>query len=171
MSMDINVYIDDFTNITKEGCEEYLLQFWLKAQVHPKVEFVTSEGFVPFRVEYISVDMLKNKAYITGFEIYIDKYDYKQIIKDEIKPLINHKADELLKRCNYEITLSFHEFHEGLIALAFASYLAETGNGVICYTTSGEYLYENIKQKSLEEVGAFFKELDPDTLHLFDGWH
>ena len=197
MSMDLSVNIKDFTNITKEGCEKYLLQFGLKVLVHPEIDFETHTGFLPFKIEFPDVAKLKGKEFLTGFEFYTDEYDYTKRLDDikaltaetnppkrkgimglfnkkapsnEIIHIINPKADERLKKCKYDVTLCFHEMHEGVIATAFAAYLAEMADGVIFDCCSGEFLYENINQKSHEDIKSFVSELELKSLHLFEKW-
>jgi len=90
--------------------------------------------------------------------------------------VINEEADKLLKNCGYQIHLKVNKSIDSfrpIMALAFASYLAEKCNGVICDTYSGEYYYNNVKQVISEQIQELFKALAPNKLlsHPFESWH
>ena len=82
MSMDMIVYIQGFNEISKEGCEKYLEQFGIQAQAHPETNFQTDTGFLPFKVEFPFIENLKGSAFLSGFEIFPDTYDYQQDLKE-----------------------------------------------------------------------------------------
>ena len=185
MSDDIYVYIKDFNNTSREGCEKYLLQFNIKAQLHPNVKFETQAGFMPFKVELPTIDDLKGKEFISGFEIFTGEYDYQSELQEIIKPrskkakkkdiqefVVNETVDNLLKTCNYDVSLVTHScLLEGIMALAFASYLAESCNGVICDPQSGEYYHENLKQKMSGWIKQLMDALKLEALHPFEGFY
>ena len=85
MSINMIVYIKDFKNITKEDCEKYLTQFGIKAQVHPETDFETKTGFLPFKVEFPLCDQIKGKAFMSGFEMYPEVYNYQQELREKNK--------------------------------------------------------------------------------------
>ena len=185
MSVDIHAYIKDFNNATREGCEQYLLQqFNIKAQVHPESDFETDSGFLPFKVEFPAIDDLKGKEFISGFEIFTGEYDYQSELqeinkscskiakkKDFQEFVVNEEVDNLLKTCNYDVTLVTHSCCcEAIMASAFASYLAETCNGVICDPQSGKYYHKNLKQETFGWIKQLMDGLKLDELHPFEGF-
>lgn len=94
--------------------------------------------------------------------------------KEEKKHIINAEADELLKECGCILNLCVHgeDSFEPILALAFASYLAENCNGVIYDPQSERSYYKNIHQKISALIKECFDELTPDTLlsHPFEEW-
>ena len=166
--MQIIAYIKNFGEISKENCEKYLLQFGIKAQIHPEIDFETDSGFMPFKVEFPAIDALKDGVFLSGFEIYTDVYKYQK--KMFQKFIVNPEIDDVLKSCGYSISLVYHDCAEGVMALAFASYLAESGNGIVHEVESGEYYYQEIRRRVYEDIKDFFDILEPDVLTPFEGW-
>jgi hypothetical protein len=202
MSWDLRVYIDDIKKISKDNCENYLQQFGIQAQMHPETNFETDSGFLPFKVEFQSIDFLVGQTFISGFEIYSGSFDYwddliemnclrsitqkpkgllglfrkkaNEESNDVIEHIINPDADDILKECKYQMTLSvgFDDSFAPILALAFATYLVEISDGVICDIYSGEYFYENVKGKMTETINGLYDELSPNNLksHSFQKW-
>ncbi|MCL2865861.1 MAG: hypothetical protein FWE25_10010 [Lachnospiraceae bacterium] len=79
MSMDMIVYIQSFENITVKDYEAYLRQFAMQAKIQSDMHFdVHTSGFFPFKVEFPNIESLKTGKFISGFEFYVDDYDYVQ---------------------------------------------------------------------------------------------
>ena len=166
--MQVIAYIKNFSGISKENCEKYLLQFGIKAQIHPEANFEADSGFMPFKVEFPAIDALNDGVFLSGFEIYTDVYKYHK--KMFQKFIVNPEIDDVLKSCVYSISLVYHDCAEGIIALAFASYLAESDNGVVHEAESGEYYCQGIRGRISEHIKVFFDILEPDVLTPFEGW-
>ena len=200
MSFDINVYVNDIKNISRADCEKYMQQFGIMAEIHPESNFTTDSGFLPFKVEFSSHDFIKNKTFLSGFEMFSDAYDYAQnlsSIKEILlkkssgifglfkkkantpasnseRYIINPNIDSLLKDCKYIITMHLQSDNsfEPILALAFALYLAENCNGVIVYSHSDEYFDSNNKHEVFDQINEFFSELTPENLVCtpFEKW-
>ena len=200
MSFDINVYVDDIRNASKADCERYIQQFGIITQIHPESNFETASGFWPFKMECTTHDFLKGKAFLSGFELFTDSYDYEQELhsikelllkkssgifslfkkktntpaEDSKLYIVNPDVDKLLKDCRHIITmyLQSDDSFEPILALAFASYLVETCNGVIVYSHSDEYFDGNNIQEVFGQINEFLSELTSDTLVCtpFEEW-
>ena len=82
--------------------------------------------------------------------------------------------NDLLKKCSHVVALdiSTNDSFEPILAPAFASYLVESCDGVICYPHSDEYFYESNKQEIFDQINDFLDELRPENLvsHPFEKW-
>jgi hypothetical protein len=178
------------------------MHFGIQAELHPETNLETDFGFVPIKAEFSSIPFLKGQVFLSGFEIYSGDYDYNEELewskklenftkksskasdlfeekfnlsddKNEIYS-INSEADVLLKKCHYSITFCVKsgDSFESVLALAVAAYIAETCNGVIQDTYSGNSYYKNIRQAISDLIKEQFDELTPDTLlsHPFEEW-
>ena len=200
MSMDIDVFVDDIRNASKTDCESYMQQFGIMAQIHPESNFETDSGFLPMKVEFPSVGFLKGKTFLSGFECASSAYDYEceiRVIKEALskksgglfgffkkkadvtadEPEIYIKSrdtDALLKQCRHTVTLYLGsgDSFEPILALAFALYLVENCNGVMCYSFSDECFDSSNKREVSDQIGEFFDELTPENLvcHPFEKW-
>ena len=200
MSMDIHIFIDDIRNASSADCVKYIQQFDIIAQIHPESDFETNSGFLPFRVEFPSCDFLKGKTFLSGFEMSTETHDYEydlQNTKDTLSKkangifrifkkkenvankdseifVVNPRIDELLKKCGHTVFLDISsvDSFEPILALAFASYLAENCNGIIYYPHSDEYFDKDSIQEVFKHISVFISELSPDSLvcHEFENW-
>lgn len=185
MSIEVNIFINDIKNISKETCEQYLSLFNMKVQIHPDIEFETHTGFLPFKVEFTSKDVLQDQVFLSGFEFYSETYEYAKALSDikkrgirrlfsKTKYIINADADKLLNECSHLILLQFGsgDSFEPILALAFSSYLADTCNGVVYDCQSGDYYFSNVRQEISEQIEVLFDLITPDTRlsHSFDEW-
>ena len=202
MSMEITVYIEDFNDITREGCEKYLENFGIRAQIDPEANFQVSTGFLPIKVEFPFIEQLSEKEFISGFEMFQDTFSYEQELQ-EINESQDHCAnkfthttclnkaansqtaetpsgdkvfiadsdiDAVLIRCRYRLDMYYHNMDELVLALAVASYLAETRNGVVHDPQTGDYYYFDIKQRLSEYIEEALDSIELDGLHPFEDW-
>lgn len=94
VSWDLTVYVSNMNNITKEACESHMLQFGIRAQIHPEIEFATAFGFVPFKVEFPSVNFLCGQTFLSGFELSSDSFNYLDDLNETAR-----LRDDKAKKC------------------------------------------------------------------------
>ena len=170
-----------------------------------KFDLKKDDGFLPIKLKVengnskqydkIEFDIL------TGFEIYFNDYDYeeelaknrkyeklsekksffsklfgkREIEKSENNYLENEEIDQILKKCNKDIFITFKSQNKSelRVSLLFATILAELTNGIILDPQNGRYLNgkEALKTFALEidEYENSFTEKE-FTVNKFENW-
>jgi len=151
MSFDLNIYL--------ENIDDSIIAEWIKelnkldmiCEIYPGFSFMNYSGFVPFKIniQRNTKKELMNCDYLTGFEIYINKFKLSENIESLKRTslfgrLFSKKnadiyfaspdIDKKLKLCKKVITFNFGSFDtlEFRIALLSAAILSKLKNG-LCY--------------------------------------
>ena len=193
MSLNINVYTENLSDELIPKILKRLNEFEMEVEVHPEFSFETQEGFLPFKFSLKNphLEILKNKKLMSGFEIFIDNYDF-YAEKESVKPKLSF-FDKILGKKQIEIEIAEPEIEKRLekckksvnfvwhsgdsFELRFASLtsaiLTELTNGVCTYPAD-DIWYENINiveeaYKEIKEYELTIKERDLQ-FHEFEGW-
>lgn len=200
MALDLIVYTKDSNESLIEKIEKRFSDFDMKLKFHPDFKFDKNSdtGFCPFRLEILNdqsghyVDF--QKPLMTGFEIYFDSYEYTKpstnqekksffgkLFGSKTKPqqttefVVNDDIDAYLKKCNEQITISWHTGPELRVSLFFATFLAELTNGIILDLRCDDYFVPNrainvFPSEILDYEKSFSKEDYLSKLHEFKEW-
>ncbi len=175
MSIEINVFINDIHAIKRDQLEGYCNLKGIDTEVYPKFDIDRQTGFLPFRLQTGLIDKsLEDKQFLTGFELYIDPYDYEKEFKlNDNDYIYDRKVDSILKECPYVMTISMsaQDSFEPLIAYAFCGYIAQHCRGIIFDCGSGEIVEDT--DKVISDIVEFLKEQyrKKELLtHPFEGW-
>lgn len=172
MSLDINVYTENLSDRLIPKISERLNEFDMKVEIHPEFSFETQTGFLPFKfsLNNTSFDILKNQTLISGFEMYIDHYDFKSERKGTqpktnlIKKIFQKQntietatseIENKLEKCTKVLTFlwSAGDTFELRFALLVSAIITELTNGVMYYPAD-DYWYEDE-----DIVGTAFKDI------------
>jgi hypothetical protein len=193
MSLNINVYTENLSDELIPKIVKRLNEFEMEVEVHPEFSFETQEGFLPikFRLKNPHLEILKNKKLISGFEIYIDNYDFNAE-KESLKPkltflekIFRKKQNEIeiekpeiekrLEKCKKSVNFIWHtgDSFELRFASLTSSILTELTNGVCTYPADDIwYENKNIVEEAYKEIKEYeltIKERDL-LFHEFEGW-
>ncbi|WJS96480.1 hypothetical protein NYQ10_08455 [Flavobacterium johnsoniae] len=185
MSLDINVYVEDLSDSIIPEILKRLNDFDMKVKIHPDFSFQTQTGFLPFKftLQNSKFDILKDKELLSGFELYIDDYNFEEEKKHHrFKKNIFQKAfnkqtetEKRLSKCTKFLNFNWHldNTFELRFALLTSAIITEITNGVRYYPVD-DYWYENknIVNQTFEDVKDFESSISHDRLrfHEFDGW-
>lgn len=182
MSLDIIVYARQVNDDLIPKIVKRLNEFDMICEIHPEFSFNTQDGFLPFKFKLTNpqFEILKDKWLLSGFEIYIDEFDFqKELInvqpkvsfwnklinnKAAQKPLVSDIIDARLKDCNKSITFVWHgveSFDQRFVTLTSAI-LTELVNGVCTYPAD-DIWYEN--DGFVESTWAEIKDYENTSLN------
>lgn len=182
MSLDIIVYARQVNDDLIPKIVKRLNEFEMICEIHPEFSFNTQDGFLPFKFKLTNpqFEILKDKWLLSGFEIYIDEFDFhKELMnvqpklsfwnklinnKTAQKPLVNDIIDARLKDCNKSITFIWHgaeSFDQRFVTLTSAI-LTELVNGVCTYPAD-DIWYEN--NGFVESTWAEIKDYENTSLN------
>lgn len=191
--LELCVYLKSVSDDGIRKWEERFQDAKMKVNIHPDFSFSNQFGFLPFKIHFDEPDisLLKDKDWISGFEMYIDDFNFEDIkkrgaakksflkslfslSKDEFV-FVNKEVDSILSECKKQITLRWGTLDTLEFRMAFlsAAILPEIFGGV-CYDPQedrwdyGEGLFE----KFLSEVNSFESDIKPIRwkLHEFEKW-
>ncbi len=115
MSLDIAVYTRHLSDDLIPKIQKRLNDFEMTCEIHPKFSFSDQTGFLPFKFQLTNppFEKLRDKVLMSGFELYIDDFDFEQEKKkiqpkpsfmDKLtgkkiadRPLVNDEVDQRLK--------------------------------------------------------------------------
>jgi hypothetical protein len=194
MSLEVffNMDVNDFS---KTDCEKYMSHLGFKVQIAPDFDIKKYRGWLPIKIEFLSCEILKGKAYVCGFGFYSAGYEFLYDYNDALNRskeaewcffglfrnknyvpvdeseifVYNKQVDEVLEECIYSFTMEGYSRNplDPIVALLFASYFAENFNGAICGETTDEYFYGSVD--ALVKINERINCLTPeDIINLND---
>ena len=187
MSMDYYVYLKSLDNFFAEECKKFFLNYDMKADIYPDFDINTQSGFLPFKLELLADDApLKGKELLTGFEFYLDDYDYETELKElqprglkalfkKVKYVYNETIDEKVKQCKYQISLCCGPAaFEVSAALIFAAYLVKNCGGAFYETQINQFILDPEHESfgyftSVKELNDYYQSAECEV-HLFEKW-
>ena len=193
MSLEINVYAEKLSDELIPKIVKRLNEFDMDIEIHPNFSFETQVGFLPFKFSFKNphLEILKNKKLISGFEIYIDNYDFEKE-KKSLNPKLNF-FEKILKKKKVEIEIAKPEIENRLrnckkvinfnwssndtIEMRFAvltsSIITELTDGV-CHFPSSDFWYENknIVVEAFKQIKEHESEITENRIryHEFEKW-
>ncbi|WP_266205435.1 hypothetical protein [Pontibacter kalidii] len=193
MSLDINVYTKNLSDNIIPQIVKRLNDYEMVVEVHPDFSFDDQTGFLPFKFRLTNppLDVLNDKALISGFELYIDDFNLQEE-KEKLKPKLSF-IDKLKGKKTIEIPFASPEIEDRLknydkvitfvwhagdsFELRFASLtsaiLTELTNG-ICYYPADDIWYETkgIVEETYKEIRAYEQSLKGKEIkyHEFEEW-
>jgi hypothetical protein len=180
---------DDATKKWERRFEDAKMQ----VEIHPEFSFSSHSGFLPFKIKVDTSpdNPLYNKVWLSGFEIYIDDYNF-EYVKNEAQPkksflkslfkekepafvLVDQEIDSILSNCTKEITLGWgvQDTLEFRMACLSAAIILEIFGGVCYDPQEGQwYKSEGLFEKFINEVNVYEDQLKPRewNLHEFEKW-
>ncbi|WP_338841265.1 hypothetical protein [Flavobacterium ginsenosidimutans] len=185
MSLDMNVFVEDLSDSIIPEILKRLNDFDMKVEIHPDFSFQTQTGFLPFKftLENSKFDILKDKELLSGFELYIDDYDFQkekkhlQSKKNLFQKIFNKQTEteKRLSKCTKVLNFNWHLdiTFELRFVLLTSAIITEITNGVR-HDPATDYWYENknIVKEAFEDVEKFELSVSHDRLrfHEFEGW-
>ncbi len=193
MSLEITVYAKELNDALIPLIQKRLNDFEMSCEIHPGFSFADQTGFLPFKFKLTNppFDILKTKELISGFELYIEDFDFETEkanvqhkptlverwlkVKQEDVPLVNETIDNRLKNCKKTATFIWHvaDSFEVRFATLTSAILTELTNGVCTYTAENIW-YENegFVETTWQEVKDYENTLKERTLkfHEFEKW-
>ena len=194
MSLEITVYANQLSDDYIPRIIARLNDFEMVCEVHPDFSFSGQTGFVPFKYRLTNppFEILRDKELMTGFEMYINDFDYERE-RTELKPtrsfigrllgkkqadqpLFDSEIDKRVKDCKKAISFVWHvaDSFELRFASLTSAILTELTDGVCTYPADNIwYENENLVEKTWQEINHFettlLKERDL-KFHAFEGW-
>lgn len=194
MSLEFNVYVNHIDDSIIPKWIALMNQRDMRCEIHPDFSFENHSGFLPFKIELINPKnpILKNKEFLTGFEFYLDNFNFDidinpQVPENNILKKIFRKPKkeaacigkegivEKLKDCNKVLTFtwgSVDTFELRMASLSTAIIVMIT-NGVCCYPNDNLwYDSETIYDDFYKEVIEYEDSLNPEDwrTHPFEAW-
>jgi hypothetical protein len=195
MSQSIDVYCKSLSADLVPKMVKRLNDFDMVVEVHPDFSFNQQEdsGFLPFKFRFKDThfNILKDKNFKSGFEIYIHDFDLektkvdlqpKQSLFDKLlgrqKTVVEYARPEIEKRlidCTKVVSFVWNsgDSFEFRFAFLASAILTELTNGV-CNDPANDIWYDNnyIVEQAYRESSAFEQTIKETELrfHEFDGW-
>ena len=193
MSLDLNVYVEKLSDELIPKIVKRLNNFEMNVEIHPDFSFETQEGFLPFKFSLKNphLEILKERKLISGFEIYIDNYDF-DAEKESLKPKLSFfekilgrkqinveiaepEVEKRLQKCTKVVNFVWHsaDSFELRFASLTSAILAELTNGVCCYPADDIwYENKNIVEKAYKEIKEYESTIKERDLqyHEFTEW-
>ncbi|MFZ6012608.1 MAG: hypothetical protein ACOYXT_19850 [Bacteroidota bacterium] len=194
MSLDIIVYTRELSNDLIPKIQKRLNDFEMICELHPKFSFSDQTGFLPFKFQLTNppFEKLRNKTLMSGFELYIDDFDFEEERKKAQpkprfinkltgrrlpdRPLVDSEIDKRLKDCKKIMSSVWHamDSFEVRFASLTSAILTELTNGVCSYPADNIwYDNEGFVEKTWKEIKeyetAHLKERDL-VFHQFEKW-
>ncbi len=195
MSLIINVYCKEVNKLLLPNLLKRLNDFDMIVEIHPNFEFSqeNDSGYLPFKFKFkkTNFNVLQNKSLISGFEIYIDDFNYLNFEEKNnpklsfFEKMLGKKKSEIsfveketknrLKDCKKIVSFVWGNFNdfELRFALLTSSILTELTNGV-CSHPSDDIWYENknIVYCTFEEIKDYENSLLEKELKYdeFEKW-
>jgi hypothetical protein len=194
MSLDITVYTRQLSDDLIPKIQKRLNDFEMTCEIDPKFSFKDQTGFVSFKFRLTNppFEKLRDKVLMSGFELYIDDFDFEQEKKkvqpkpsfmDKVtgkklseRPLANEDVDKRLKDCKKVVSFVWHaaDSFELRFASLASAILTELTNGVCSYPADNIW-YDNtgFVEKTWNEIKEYettlLKEGDL-AFHEFKKW-
>lgn len=180
MSLDLYVYVDKLDSEVLTQVLSKLNSFDMECIIEPGFSLDTHNGFLPFCVEFRSHSnpKLLGCKFLTGFECYLEEFDFDKVVGSGGLDIDNIESPEILsklKKSNWLIVFNWgvHNSLELRMAAMMSAIVTEELDGVCCYPAD-EIWYDTktIVQESFEEVQAYENSLNSNDwkLHHFEGW-
>lgn len=191
MSLEIVVYCNEVSAGLIPQIMKRLNDYDMIAEIHPKFEFDKNidTGFLPFKFRFTNPSrvVLKDKEFLSGFELFIENFDLKSI-KDKLQPKLslfeklfgkkqpeidfaNPEIDNKLLDCKKAISFVWHsgDTFQLRFVLLFSAILTEITNGV-CNYPADDVWYDNhdIVNKAFMDVISYENSLKASEIKFFE---
>ena len=193
MSLNINVYTNHLSDSLIPNIIKRLNDYEMLVEVHPDFSFNDQTGFLPFKFKLTkpNLDILNDKVLKSGFELYVDNFNFKTEIKNlkpkqsliakligrtnSEAPLLSSDIESRLKDCNKVVNFAWGSADSFELRFAWltSSILAELSNGV-CFYPADNIWYDNsnIVDKAYQEIIDYENTLTEKDIvfHEFTEW-
>lgn len=192
MGLDIQVYTGAISDDLIPKLITRLNEFEMDCEVHPEFSFENHSGFLPFKFHLTRppFPILKDKILISGFELYIEDFDFEKAKlkakpgllskwfgkKQSKKSLYPSEIEPRMKDCKKDLFFVWQggDSFEMRFALLTSAVITELTQGV-CYYEADNIWYENenLVENTWKEIQEFettsLKEKDL-KFHEFESW-